>query len=252
MIHLGLLLLVGGVTAAIVRDKKNKKNLQVNHQYLPTPSGEVVSENASSKREEMVFDDVAELEHYQRVSWYGLALTTSGVLFYPPVSLVSLPLLGYNAYHFFKTLKHSSPEDRKSAIVIFECIGVFGTLLVARPVAASLVMAFAYTKRNFLLQAGNISNNMNPSQLLQMRNVKVWVLRDGVEVESLVSELQEEDTVVFHQGDTLTIEGIVVEGVGEVNQFSLEKKMKTVPKKDGDRVFPFTLLKSGCLHVSPA
>ena len=98
----------------------------------------------------------------------------------------------------------------------------------------------------------NISNNMNPSQLLQMRNVKVWVLRDGVEIEVMVSALQEEDTVVFHQGVTVTLEGMVVEGMGEVRQFSLEKKMKTIPKKNGDRVFPFTLLESGCLYVSPA
>jgi cation transport ATPase len=251
MIHLGLLLLVGGVTAAIVREQKNKAFLQNNLKYLPTPSDEV-ARSKHTPEGERVFDDVAELKHYQRVSWYGLALTTSGAFFYPPVSLASLPLLGYNAYHFIKTLKHSDSDDRKSALVIFECIGVFGTLLAARPVAASLVMAFAYTKRNLLLQAGNISNNMNPSQLLQMRNVKVWVLRDGVEIEVMVSALQEEDTVVFHQGDTVTLEGMVVEGMGEVRQFSLEKKMKTIPKKNGDRVFPFTLLESGCLYVSPA
>ena len=180
MIHLGLLLLVGGITGAILREQRNKTLLQDNSKYLPAPDGDIVSQRQNVKVEK-AFDDVAELKHYQRVSWYGLALTTSGALFYAPVSLVSLPLLGYNAYYFFKTLRHSDPEDRKSAFVIFECLGVFGSLLGGRPVVASLVMAFAYTKRSFLLQAGNISNNMNPAQLLQMRNKKVWVLREGME-----------------------------------------------------------------------
>ncbi len=251
MIHLGLLLLVGGITSAIFREQRNKTNLQNNPKYLPAPDGDVATQKQRVKVEK-VFDDVAELKHYQRVSWYGLALTASGALFYAPISLVSLPLLGYNAYYFFKTLKHTVPEDRKSAFVIFECLGVFGSLLGGRLVMASLVMAFAYTKRNFLLQAGNISNNMNPAQLLQMRNMNVWVLREGVEIEVLISELDEGDTVVFHQGETLTLEGIVVEGSGEVSQFSLKKKMKTIPKKNGDRVFPFTLLESGCLYVTPA
>lgn len=251
MIHLGLLLLVGGITAAVLREQKNKTNIQKNSNYLPAPDEEI-EKTPQAVKQVKIFDDVAELKHYQKVSWYGIALTTSGALFYPPVTLAALPLLGYNAYYFFNTLRHSIPEERKSAIVIFECIGVLGTLLAARPLASSVVMMLAFARRNILLQAGNISNNLNPNQLLSMRNVSVWVMREGVELEVLVSELSEGDIVVFHPGDTLTLEGVVVEGEGEVYQFSLKKKMKKVPKKNGDRVYPFTLLESGYLHVSPA
>lgn len=258
MIHVGLLLLVGGIACALLREQKKKKQIipgpkQSTGQqsgYLPAP------ENGDGSKQpevitEPVFDDVTELKHYQKISWYGLALTSSGALFYPPATLASLPLLGYNAYYFFKTLKHSRPQDQRSAVVIFEGIGIVSTLLLARPLISSIVMAIAFTKRSVLLQAGNISNNINPSEALQMHHSNVWVLRDGVELEIRIADLTKHDIVVFYEGDTLNIEGLIVGGAGEVSQFSLKKKMKSIEKSIGDRVFPFTRLKSGCLYVSP-
>ena len=41
MIHLGLLLLVGGITAAVLREQKNKTNIQKNSNYLPAPDEEI-------------------------------------------------------------------------------------------------------------------------------------------------------------------------------------------------------------------
>lgn len=247
MVHLGLFLLAGGVIGAIIREQKNRVRVQKQLNNLPVLAAE--TDHCPVPQTTNSFDDVAELKHYQRVSWYGLALTSAGALFHPAATLAAVPVVGYNTFYFLKTLRHSTLEDQRSAFVVFECIGVLGTLLLSRPLIASIVMTLGFTKRNLLLQAGNISNNLNPSQLLNMRNNSVWVLRDGVEIEVLYSDLSETDTVVFHEGDTVILEGVVVEGEGEVNQFSLKKKMKVIPKKSGDRVFPFTYLVSGSLKV---
>jgi Cu2+-exporting ATPase len=78
---------------------------------------------------------------------------------------------------------------------------------------------------------------------------KVWTLHEGAEIEIPLNELEAQDIVVLHGGDLVLIEGTVVNGQGIVRQYSLQKKLKSVPKQSGDRVFPFTQLESGCLYI---
>lgn len=243
MVHLGFLFFLGGAVGAVWRGHRSKV---VNHSVaLPVPqSSGLVEENNSRS-----FDDVGELRHYQRVSWYALAFTSSGWLFYPPAALLAAPLMGYNAYNFLRTLGQSNASQRKSALTIFELIGISATLSTGKPMAASVVMLFAFIRRNMLLQAGNISNNLSPETALRFQNHHYWVLRDGVEIEVLGSQLQNSDVVVFSSGDVITIEGVVVYGEGEVRQFGLNKKMKMLHKAVGDKVYPFTHLQAGKLQI---
>jgi cation transport ATPase len=80
----------------------------------------------------------------------------------------------------------------------------------------------------------------------------VWTLRDGAEIETAVSDLQDGDIIVLHAGETVMVEGKIVEGSGIIRQFSLRKQMKLINKHMDDKVFPFTQLESGCVHVQPA
>ncbi|WMP19454.1 P-type ATPase [Thiothrix lacustris] len=201
---------------------------------------------------EKVFDDVGELQHYQRVSWYALALSTSGAWFYPPATLVSIPLLGYNAYNLVKTIRQSDKAEQTSPLTIFEVIAVTGTLVTGRPATASVLMLLSFGTRKLLLQAGNISNNIGFAKPFNPRFAKVWTLRDGAEIETSVADLQQGDIVVLHAGETVAVEGKILEGIGTIRQYSLCKQMKLVPKQEGDKVFPFTQVESGCLHVQPA
>lgn len=247
MIQFSLLLFLGGAVGAVWRSYRKSSVVAPNSLAVVHSSGVEVEDYNQGFSEN--FDDVGELKHYQKVSWYALAFTSSGWLFYPPATLLASPLLGYNAYNFLRSLRNSNDGQRKSALTVFELIGVAATLLTAKPIATSLLMLFAFGRRNMLLQAGNISNNMLPTEALRFHDKTYWVLRDGVEIETLGSQLQDADIVVFQAGDIITIEGVVVEGEGEVRQIGLNKKMKTIGKSVGDRVYPFTQLLLGSLQI---
>lgn len=247
MIHFSLLLFLGGAAGAVWRSHQ-KNSAVVPNSLAVLPGSGVETEDCGSGFSES-FDDVGELKHYQKVSWYALVFTSSGWLFYPPAALLASPLLGYNAYNFLRSLRNSNDGQRKSALTVFELIGVGTTLLTSKPMATSLVMLFAFARRNMLLQAGNISNNLLPTDALRFHDKTYWVLRDGVEIETLGSQLKEADIVVFNAGDIITIEGIVVQGEGEVRQIGLNKKMKIIPKSIDDKVYPFTHLQHGCLQI---
>lgn len=246
MIQFGLLLLLGGAVSAVWRS--HQKSSTGMSETLPTlHSSKVAGPGSSGSSVE--FDDVGELKHYQKISWYAMAFTSSGWLFYPPATMLAAPLLGYNAYNYLRSLQNSNPLQRKSALTIFELIGVSTTLLTGKPMATSMLMLFAFGRRNLLLQAGNISNNMSPTEALRFQNSTHWVLREGVEIEVMGSQLQDSDIVVFAAGDVITIDGVVVQGHGEVRQIGLNKKMKFVSKTVGERVYPYTQLQCGNLQI---
>lgn len=258
MVHLGILLLAGGLAGAVFRDYRQGRSLR-KHSELPASSPVLKAAAAAASEqakayldtgEARVFDDIGELQHYQKASWYALAFSASGAWFYPPATLVSAPLLGYNAYNFVKTIRQSDKAERTSPMTIFEVIAIGGTLLTGRPATASVLMLLSFGTRKLLLQAGNITNNIGFTKPINPRTAQVWVLRDGVEIESSVRDLQAGDVVILHGGDTVIVEGRVLEGEAVMRQFSLRKQMKLVPKRAGDKVFPFTHLEEGCLHIS--
>jgi hypothetical protein len=249
MIHIPffLPLFVGGLASAVWRGNRRTTPL-FRLIALPKPETDSRRPSLTKPRPEKVFDDMNELHHYQRVSWYSLAFSASGLWFYPPATLVSIPLLSYNLYNFVKTLEQTEPASRKSPRVVFEIFGVVGTLVTGRFLTASLMFLFVFASRNLLLQTKNLATT-DFSHFADPSFAKVWVLHDGAEIEVTLGELQAGDIVVVQAGNIVLIEGTVVDGQGIVLQYSLQRKIKSVLKQAGDRVFPFTQLESGCLHI---
>lgn len=249
MIHLSIFvpLVVGGAVAAVWRDYKQKKNIK-NELLILEDSSDVVTSEVSPDLVLKQFDDMGELSHYQRSSYYSLAFATAGAWFYAPAGLLAVPLVGYNCFHFGKMLANSDSRDRKSPLTMFESIGVGGTLLTGHSLLGSLVLSGSFTMRKLLLQGSNMAH-IGPEVLMAMRNAHTWVLREGIEVEILVSELQKGDVFVLHEGDIVATEGVIIEGSGVVRQYSLRREMKSIHKDVGDGVFPFTRVEEGCLYV---
>jgi cation transport ATPase len=250
MIHLLLPLIAVGAISAVWRDYRQARTVAL-PLALSAPSTDKQTDYLPKSQTEEAFDDVGELYHYQRVSWYSLALAASGSWFYPPIALVSVPLLGYNAYHFTKIIKHTDAAGQKSPMTIFESIALTATLATGQVLSASLVFLFAFGSRKLLLQAGNIAD-VGFSRAIDPRFAKVWLLRGGAEIEATLSEVKEGDVIVVRGGEVLLMAGKVVEGEGVVRQYSLQKKAKSITKQIGDSVFPFTQMESGCLHVQRA
>lgn len=239
-------LFVSGLVGAIWREHRN----QINHkQPISLPVAANFGEpQALPELPEKVFDDMEEINHYRHVSWYAVAFSLSGSWFFAPATLASLPLLSYNGYNFVKTLRQTDATARNSPMAIFEVIGVAGTILTGRPLLASLMFLFSFASRNLQLHIKSLSQ-VDFSNVLNPNFKKVWVLHGDAEIETPINELEADDIVVIHSGEIVLIEGTVLDGQGLVRQYSLQKKMKSVPKQRGDKVFPYTQLESGYLHI---
>jgi cation transport ATPase len=250
MLHLTLFipLVISGTVTALWREYRQKKIYQKNLPALVIDNTDISTQEIPIQHALKPFDDMSELNHYQSVSWYALAFSTAGLWFYPPITLLALPLVGYNSYHFIKVLQNSDRDDRTSALTLFETIGVGGTLLTGHIAMGTIVLASSFSIRKLFLQGHQVIE-IRPRHIFNMEQASVCVMREGVEVEIYLSELQKGDIFILHTGDIVLAEGKVLEGEALVDQYSLQRKMKTIHKEVGDWVFSFTQIKEGSLHI---
>jgi Cu2+-exporting ATPase len=78
---------------------------------------------------------------------------------------------------------------------------------------------------------------------------KVWLLRDGVEIQVDFHTLEAGDIVIVNAGETIPVDGRVQGGEGQADQHMLTGESRPVEKVIGDDVFASTLLLSGHLEI---
>lgn len=249
-ITLFLPLVIGGLASAFWREHHREKKHLTLVPEVPelTLSMDERGSSTNISKKLAVIDDAAEISHNQRVSLMALALSASGTLVFPPFTLASIPLLSYSTFYFVNTIRRSNAKQKKSALTLFELATVAGTLITGRYLLLSSLLALSFSTRKWALQAGNISF-IGMGKAFDPNFRRVWVLRDNVEVEINLSELQSTDIAVLHAGDFIRTNGVVVEGEGIVKQFALTGALQIIPKQEGDPVFSYTELVAGDLFI---
>lgn len=77
----------------------------------------------------------------------------------------------------------------------------------------------------------------------------VWLLVDGVEVETPFAQVRVGDTVVVHAGQMIPVDGTIVEGMATIDQHMLTGESQPVEKETGEPVLASTVLLSGRVHI---
>ncbi len=84
-------------------------------------------------------------------------------------------------------------------------------------------------------------------KLVNLRPQTATVERDGKELEIDVADVQKGDIVVIKSGQTIPVDGIVVEGASAVDESALTGESIPVAKNPGDKVIGATINKTGFL-----
>lgn len=85
--------------------------------------------------------------------------------------------------------------------------------------------------------------------LVQPEAKKVWIRKDGVDIQVPAENVLRGMVVVAQAGETVAIDGRVLEGEALINEVSLTGEAVPVAKGRGDRVLSGTLVEEGRLHV---
>lgn len=86
-------------------------------------------------------------------------------------------------------------------------------------------------------------------KLVNLSPKKAIVLIEGKEVEVPVEEVELNSTVIVKKGDLVPVDGEIIGGSGSLDEANITGESMPVYKKEGDKVFSSTILKSGYLEI---
>jgi heavy metal translocating P-type ATPase len=190
-----------------------------------------------------------EVNHYLAVSCGGLALATAGALVWPPFQLYSTAVLLYAAVPLFKGAYKGVVEERRVRASLLDCIAVAGGLMAGFYVASALSASIYYVGRKLLLETEDRSRQKLVDILGEQQRF-VWLVKDGVEVEFPVEQLQPGDIIAVRAGQIVPVDGFIREGVASIDQHKLTGESQPAEKGVGDWVLAATFVEAGRILVA--
>ena len=186
--------------------------------------------------------------------------------------LLTLPILIINQKYFrvgFKTLWHRSPNMDSliavgsGAAVVY---GVAALYLIGWGLGhGDLALVERYSMDLYFESAGMIVTLITVGKYLETRSKgktgqaiarlmdlspkTATLLRDGVEVEVPVEQVQQNDLLLVRPGAAVPVDGVVVEGASSVDESALTGESIPVDKAVGDSVISASINKSGVLTL---
>lgn len=113
---------------------------------------------------------------------------------------------------------------------------------------ATMFITFLLLSRN--LEVGTRNRAAGVVRMLSRLSVKsAWVLRDGQEIQTDISQVHVDDQIVVRPGEKVPVDGTVIEGHSAINEAFLTGEAVPVDKKVGDIVYAGTVNSTGRLVI---
>ena len=133
--------------------------------------------------------------------------------------------------------------DMLDAMVVVTCLAT-NSLLAGTVLAVTLGIARELVRR---------TEDNSKKMLLNVFGKQprfVWRVVDGTELETPLERLQVGDVIVVHTGETVPVDGDVIEGMAMVDQHMLTGESAPVEKVQGDKVLASTTVIAGKVRVA--
>lgn len=143
-----LILLAAGGVIGYAHERFRRKRLAEKISSELAPEVSVPSEKEPEELA-MASGDLVQIKNAERTARAGLAVAAVG-LYYPPLAMVSLPIIGYSAYNWFRTRYQFERPKYKSPLSILATIALVAALASGFWVMAPLILTVDLASRKWL------------------------------------------------------------------------------------------------------
>ena len=193
--------------------------------------------------------------HYQKMS--AVTLGTALLRHISPVfTLLNVAAYTYTMLPFYRQVETAVKQRllKEGKVDSYLLMGVGNLLLLStgRYITAGIGLGFAYAGDAIQAKATETAKKSFTSNLFDTLFdplQKVWIVKEGVELESVLGDVRQGDILVIRAGETIPIDGEVVAGMASVDQHAFTGESYPVEKGVGEPVFASTLMLTGQLHV---
>ena len=254
-------LLLGGIggslLASSIVDKKTLKKVDYKQFIQTRPSSE--NQSLKENQEKQTLPDKAKLQETDIASveeWINGHLTLSSIamgttligIWLPPFSIISIATLTYLTIPMIQRSYHGIVHQHRLKVDVINLVTL--PLLISAgylPVAAFGYWLY-YLGLKIMAKAKNSSQNQL-THIFQECMSTAWVVRNDVEVEIKLEELQVGDIVVIQGGETIPVDGTIIKGYASIDQRAMTGEAQPAEKEQGDSIFAFTLMLTGKIWV---
>jgi Cu2+-exporting ATPase len=177
----------------------------------------------------------------------ALALTSQFVV--PGLAPVSAAVFFYSVLPSFKNAYRVVTKEKRLGVDVLDAIVVLTCLATNRVLAGTVLGVTLGVARKLVKRTEDNSKKM----LLNVFGKQprfVWLEVDGGEVETPLERLKVSDIIVVHTGETVPVDGEVVDGMAMIDQHTLTGESAPVEKIKGDKVLASTTLIAGKVRVA--
>ncbi|MBF0210825.1 MAG: heavy metal translocating P-type ATPase [Desulfamplus sp.] len=187
-----------------------------------------------------------EVDRYLKLSAGATLLAIAGPMFlFPPAGLAGAALAFYTSIPLFKIAGDNIfRKKRIKKIEVLDSISVIATLAGGYYTVTALSSAAYYGAQKLKLKT-EYRAKKELAQIFSYQAQSVWIMKNDVEVLVPIETLARGDIVVVNAGETIPVDGTIVQGMASINQHLLTGEFQPVEKGRGDMVFSATIVISG-------
>jgi heavy metal translocating P-type ATPase len=189
-----------------------------------------------------------EINRYLVVSSTSLVLTALGGLVYPPLIIVSIPLLIYGSSYILKNAYNIVVKEQRFGAAIVDSVAIVGFMVTGHFFATALWYTLYYYSRKLLRKTEDHSRN-NLINIFGKQPRTVWIISNGGELEIPFSQLKTHDLIVINAGETIPIDGLIHSGIASIDQQVLTGELQPMTKGVGNSVFAGTVVLEGQIQI---
>ncbi len=176
-----------------------------------------------------------------------LGLSVAGALFFPALSVLSGLGIAYVSIPFYQKAVQSLKKGKIDVFVV-DSIAIPAMFLSGYYFVSTFTCWTYCVGQKLVFQTKDHSKKQLISVFSDIPS-SVWLLKDGIEIEQSIENLESGDIVVVNAGETIAVDGAVVEGMAAVDQHILTGESQPAEKTVGDHVFASTIVLSGKIHI---
>lgn len=185
---------------------------------------------------------------YLTASTAALGLATAGRFVHPLLGPLALVPLTVALVPIVRRELRSLRSGGHAAVAIVE-LGAVAGLLALGYVAATAIALILILGGQWLVRRTEDRSRHRLFDIQESLPGMVWVERGDVEVELPLADVGADEVIVVAAGTTVPVDGVVLSGVGRVDERALTGEAQLVERAVGDPVKASTLLVQGRLRV---
>jgi heavy metal translocating P-type ATPase len=154
----------------------------------------------------------------------------------------------YSAVPYMKNVEKALVRDKKVNVDVLFFVADALTLGTKSYFAAGLGLSMIHAGKYMVQKVKDDSAKM-VTHLFKELPQTVWKLVDGVEVEVPLADVRVDDRLIVTSGSVIPVDGVILEGVAQIDQRALTGEAQPAEKGKEDPVFANTIVIAGKILI---